>query len=159
MTAPSHRVWPRLAQALLGCLLLAAPLSLAQPQAGGQGREGQQLAANLPPHLQQRYLNLTEELACPSCAGSSVRDSPSPVALGLRREVVRLLRQGSTDREIREHLRTLYGDGVSFRPAPGWSTLGLWLLPLATLAAGFGLLLWRRRVAGGQDKNQASGSG
>jgi cytochrome c-type biogenesis protein CcmH len=64
------------------------------------------------PELQQRYRDLTHELRCMQCQNQSIADSPVGLAGDLRREVRELLESGKTDAQIREHLRSRYGDFI-----------------------------------------------
>lgn len=88
------------------------------------------------PALQARYRALTHELRCMQCQNQSIADSPVGLAGDLRREVREQLSAGRTDDEIREHLRSRYGDFILFRPRFTAATAWLWLTPVVLLGIG-----------------------
>ena len=88
------------------------------------------------PALQQRYRDLTHELRCMQCQNQSIADSPVGLAGDLRREVRELLESGKTDAQIREHLRSRYGDFILFRPVFNWRNAWLWAAPVILLLIG-----------------------
>ena len=91
------------------------------------------------PALQGPYRALSQELRCMQCQNQSIADSPVGLAGDLRREVRELLEAGSTDAEIREHMRVRYGDFILFRPRLTLETLWLWLTPVLLLLLGLGV--------------------
>ena len=96
--------------------------------------------------LQLRYRRLGNELRCPKCSNQNLHDSNSMVAQDLRAELIRVLRAGYDDNQIREHFRQRYGDFILYRPRfVGLAPRLLWLLPILLLAAGIVLWLLRRR--------------
>jgi cytochrome c-type biogenesis protein CcmH len=132
------------AQALLRQLLLAAALALC---AGAWPAAAQPVQDPTPLRFQdeaeaRRFQALTEELRCVMCQNQSLADSDAMIAHHLRREVLSLMREGRSDREIREFLVARYGEFVLYRPPFGARTLLLWLGPLLLLLGG-GVLVWR----------------
>jgi len=87
-----------------------------------------------------RYRVLVEELRCPKCQNQNLADSNAPIAMDLRREIYRLLKEGQTDAQIVEYLVARYGDFVRYSPPLNANTLLLWLGPLGLLAGGAVLL-------------------
>ena len=102
--------------------------------------------------LRQRYHTLTEELRCPKCQNQNLADSNSMIAEDLRAEVHRLLLDGKTDQQIKQHLVARYGDFVLYKPPVKSSTWVLWLLPIALLLVAVGVILLLVR---GQRKHSA----
>jgi cytochrome c-type biogenesis protein CcmH len=88
------------------------------------------------PQLQERYRGLTQELRCMQCQNQSIADSPVGLAGDLRREVRELLESGSTDAQIREHMRARYGDFILFRPRFSLQNLWLWMTPVVLFLIG-----------------------
>jgi len=132
------------AQALLRQLLVAAALALS---AGAWPAAAQPVQDPAPLRFQdeaeaRRFQALTEELRCVMCQNQSLADSDAMIAHHLRREVLSLMREGRSDREIREFLVARYGEFVLYRPAFGTRTALLWLGPLLLLLGG-GALVWR----------------
>lgn len=86
---------------------------------------------------QERYFELSEVLRCPKCQNQNLAGSNSQIAEDLRRELHRLLVDGKTDQEIKDHMVERYGDFVLYKPPIKASTVVLWLLPVALLLIGF----------------------
>jgi cytochrome c-type biogenesis protein CcmH len=96
-----------------------------------------------------RFRRLSAELRCLVCQNQSLADSSAELAGDLRNEVVRLMRTGLDDPQIKRHLVERYGDFVLYRPAFEPRNWALWLGPFAMLAIG-AVVLWRmsrRRTA------------
>jgi cytochrome c-type biogenesis protein CcmH len=95
---------------------------------------------------QERYRVLIEELRCPQCQNQNLSASDAPIAADLRKEVLRLLREGKSDTEIIDFLVGRYGDFVLYRPRWQPATYLLWLAPgLLLVAAGLIVTLVVRR--------------
>lgn len=96
--------------------------------------------------IQARYENLLEGLRCLVCQNESLAESNADLAEDLRGEVYKLMREGSSDDEIRAYLTTRYGDFVLYRPPVRRSTYALWFGPLLILLFALaGVLLFIRR--------------
>lgn len=98
----------------------------------------------------ERFHQLNGELRCPKCQNQSLGDSNSPIATDLRREVYRLLKEGKSDREIKDFLVARYGEYILYRPELSRHTLMLWLAPVFLLLIGLVVVLVlvkRRRSA------------
>lgn len=95
-----------------------------------------------------RYRVLVEELRCPKCQNQNIADSNSPIAMDLRREIYRMLREGQSNEQIVDYLVDRYGDFVRYNPPFNLNTLLLWLGPLALLLGGALVLrlMVRRRL-------------
>ena len=89
-----------------------------------------------------RFRDLAHELRCVMCQNQSIADSEAQIAVDLRREILRLMREGRSDEEIRRFLVDRYGEFVLYRPEVGPGTWLLWFGPVAVLLAG-GALVWR----------------
>ena len=94
------------------------------------------------PVLNERYRALIHEIRCPKCLNESIAESDAPVAADLRREVRRLMGEGSTDEEIKTFLSERYGEFVLYRPRVSQTTWALWAGPFVFLALG-GIVFWR----------------
>jgi cytochrome c-type biogenesis protein CcmH len=116
----------------LACMMLflAAPLA----QAG----EAQSNAED--PVIEQRMVNLAEELRCLVCQNESLAGSHAELAEDLRREIRAQMKAGKNDKQVVEYLTTRYGDFVLYRPPFKPLTYLLWLGPLLFL--GIGLSVW-----------------
>ena len=85
---------------------------------------------------ESRFHALTGELRCVMCQNQSLADSNAMVAHDLRREVLELMRQGKSDREIKDYLVARYGEFVLYRPRVEANTWLLWFGPALVLLAG-----------------------
>lgn len=127
----SNPLLQRLRMAMLGsCLAIATSLAIAQPA-----------KPEAPPQFtssaeEKRFHALISELRCVMCQNQSLADSNAQIARDLRREVLELMRQGKSDREIKEFLVARYGEFVLYRPQVESKTWLLWFGPALVLLAG-----------------------
>ncbi|MCZ7530293.1 MAG: cytochrome c-type biogenesis protein CcmH [Acidimicrobiia bacterium] len=96
-----------------------------------------------------RLESLTRELRCPTCQGLSVADSPSSTARAIVDDVRRRIEAGETDGEIRDAYVETWGEWILLEPQNSGVSLLVWLLPIAGLVLGVGVLVvaltrWRR---------------
>lgn len=94
------------------------------------------------PVLEGRYRSLIREIRCPLCLNESIAESHAPVAADLRREVRRLIGEGTSDEEIKTFLASRYGESILYRPRLSPATWALWGGPFVFLGVG-GLVFWR----------------
>ncbi|MEQ1682024.1 MAG: cytochrome c-type biogenesis protein [Burkholderiaceae bacterium] len=98
------------------------------------------------PIVEQRLLDIAEEVRCLVCQNESLAGSRADLAQDLRREIRSLIKQGKTDKEVMDFLVSRYGDYVRYRPPVKPSTWLLWGGPFLLLAGGLaGLVLFVRR--------------
>ncbi len=91
--------------------------------------------------LEQRFKALIAELRCLVCQNQSLADSNADLAIDMRREVHKMMEQGSTDEEIVQFLVDRYGDFVRYRPPVKSTTVLLWFGPFLLLAIGLVVVL------------------
>lgn len=89
---------------------------------------------------EDRYKILIEEIRCVKCQNTNIAGSNADLARDHRTKVYEMMKQGKTDREIREWFVVRYGDFVLYRPTVDSRTWLLWGLPLLLVPVG-GLLL------------------
>ena len=110
------------------------------------------------PELQARYERIISEVRCLQCQNESIRDSNAFLAADLRREIRRMLGEGSTDEEIFDFLVQRYGECVLYRPRMSGKTLLLWAAPLVLIVAGIvvvaGVVRARMRLPLDDDEGQ-----
>ena len=87
-----------------------------------------------------RFHVLAAELRCVMCQNQSLADSNALIALELRREVLDLIHQGKSNREIKDFLVQRYGEFVLYQPKVAGRTGLLWLGPVLLLLAGGGVV-------------------
>ena len=97
----------------------------------------------------ERFTRLTKELRCPKCQNQDLADSNAPIAHDLRTEVLRLMREGQSDAQIKQYLVERYTDFVLYEPPMKKSTWLLWAGPFLMLLIGAGavVLVIRRKNA------------
>lgn len=102
------------------------------------------------PVIEQRLVNLAEDLRCLVCQNESLAGSHAELAEDLRREIRGQMKAGKSDAEVIEYLTARYGDFVLYRPPFKPVTWLLWGGPVLFLGAGafaWYLTLRRRRAA------------
>ena len=85
---------------------------------------------------EQRFRDLATELRCVMCQNQSLADSNAQIAHDLRLEVLRLMREGKSDAQIKQYLVERYTDFVLYQPQVKPMTWGLWFGPGLILFAG-----------------------
>jgi cytochrome c-type biogenesis protein CcmH len=98
------------------------------------------------PAAGERGDDIARALRCPDCQGLSVADSPTRSAQEIRRQIDRLVADGATDSEVRDHFVARYGQWILLAP----SAPVVWIIPFGVVLAGAAALgAWltaRRRV-------------
>ena len=88
------------------------------------------------PAEEQRFKALAAELRCVMCQNQSIADSNAPIAHDLRMEVLRLMREGRNDEEIKQYLVERYTDFVLYEPPMRGGNWLLWMGPFVLLLIG-----------------------
>ena len=83
-----------------------------------------------------RFRELSAELRCVMCQNQSLADSNAEIAQDLRLQVLDLMREGKSDREIKDYLVARYSDFVLYSPPMRPSTWLLWFGPGLLLLGG-----------------------
>jgi len=123
----------RFKQGLLVMLLAFSPPALAVASASAPKEA---LPITDDPVIEQRLVNLAEDLRCLVCQNESLAGSHAELAEDLRREIRQQMKAGKNDKEVIEYLTTRYGDFVLYRPPFKPVTYLLWLGPLLFLGIG-----------------------
>lgn len=76
-----------------------------------------------------RFRALTEQLRCVMCQNQSLADSNAPIAHDLRLEILRLMREGKSDAQIKQFLVARYTEFVLYDPEVKPMTWLLWFGP------------------------------
>lgn len=104
------------------------------------------------PAEEQRFKALTAELRCVMCQNQSIADSNAPIAHDLRAEVLRLMREGKSDDEIKRYLVERYTEFVLYEPPMHGGNWLLWAGPfLLLLGGGFWVARIIRKKSGGAE--------
>jgi cytochrome c-type biogenesis protein CcmH len=111
--------------------------------------------------LDQRVLEVADQLRCPTCQAISVRDSEATFSRQMKDKVRTMLREGKSEEEIKAFFVASYGEWVLRAPKPQGVGLLLWGLPIAGILAAGGILFWRQRriVRTAQARGTSAGEG
>jgi cytochrome c-type biogenesis protein CcmH len=122
-----------------------ALLLLSLAVASGWAKEAEPLADD--PVVEQRLINIAEEMRCLVCQNESLAGSRADLAVDLRRELREQIRLGRSDDEIRDFMVSRYGDFVLYRPRVKPVTWLLWIGPFVLMIGGIVVLMMylRRR--------------
>lgn len=93
------------------------------------------------PVVEQRLINISEEMRCLVCQNESLAGSRADLAMDLRREIRTLIKEGKTDAEIMDFMVSRYGDFVRYRPPVKPITWALWFGPFLLLFAALAMLV------------------
>ncbi|MDQ1509745.1 MAG: cytochrome c-type biosis protein CcmH [Actinomycetota bacterium] len=83
-----------------------------------------------------RAARLDRELACPVCVGESVADSNAPESRAIRIDIVKRIRAGQRDSEIRDAYVGIYGEHILLTPSNGGIGIVAWGIPIVALVLG-----------------------
>lgn len=140
----------RIKHFLLALLLAFALPALAEEPVNAPANAAKEALPNAEdPEIEQRLVNLAEDLRCLVCQNESLAGSHAELAEDLRREIRTQMKAGKDDREVIAYLTERYGDFVLYRPPFKPVTYLLWLGPLLFLGIGGGawVMTLRRRRA------------
>ena len=87
-------------------------------------------------NLEKDFIELSKEVSCPLCAGSSIAESDSDIANDLKNVIFKELENGKTPKEIKNNLIQLYGEGILFMPENKLSIFILYAFPFLLIGIG-----------------------
>jgi cytochrome c-type biogenesis protein CcmH len=90
---------------------------------------------------EQRFRDLTSQLRCVMCQNQSLADSNAQIAHDLRIEILRMMREGKSDAQIKQFLVERYTDFVLYQPEVKPMTWLLWFGPALVLLVGAGVVV------------------
>lgn len=93
------------------------------------------------PKEEARAVTLGAEFRCVVCQSQSINDSQADMARNMRLMIRDKIRDGWSDRQIYDYIRSRYGDFILLRPPFQKNTLLLWLCPLLFVAGAGGWIL------------------
>ena len=88
------------------------------------------------PEQETAYKELVFELRCLVCQNQNLADSNAELAVDLRDEVFRMLKEGKSKQEVLDFMVARYGEFVLYRPPMDKATALLWFGPIVMLAIG-----------------------
>jgi cytochrome c-type biogenesis protein CcmH len=103
--------------------------------------------------LDGRVQRVASQLKCLVCQGESVADSPSALAQQMRVSIRQQLQSGRSEQDVIQYFEQRYGDQIVWSPPWRGFSLLAWLVPLAFLLCGIGLVTlllreWRKNIVG-----------
>ena len=100
------------------------------------------LSLNVSAHktLDQRVYDVGSQLKCPVCQSESVADSPSLIAQQMRGVIRQQLQAGRSEQQVMQYFINTYGEQIAWSPPWQGFTLLAWLVPIALILIGAGLL-------------------
>ncbi len=96
----------------------------------------------VPPQrtLDQQAYDVALQLKCPVCQGESVADSSASISQQMRLAIRRQLQAGQSEQQVLQYFAARYGNQILLTPPrQGFNWLA-WLVPVAMLLLGLGLL-------------------
>ena len=82
------------------------------------------------------FVRLTEELRCMVCQNQNLADSNADLAVDLREQVYKAVREGQSHDQVIRYMTDRYGDFILFNPPVKSSTMILWFAPFFFLLLG-----------------------
>ncbi len=103
--------------------------------------------------LEAKVREISARLRCPVCLNLSIADSPSELGRDMRDVVREHLKRGESEAQIQAFFEARYGEWVDMKPKAHGFNLLVWLLPVAVVLGGGGLIVlvvrrWIRNTAG-----------
>ncbi|HET7435616.1 MAG TPA: cytochrome c-type biogenesis protein CcmH [Thermoanaerobaculia bacterium] len=130
------------AMATLALFAQNAALKVPDAQQFVGAPQGQPLSGDA---LHRRTGEVASLLRCPVCQGLSVADSPSEMAVNMKEQVNELLARGYTEEQILKYFELSYGQFVLLKPKFEGMNVLVWVLPLAALGLGIGIVFMKLR--------------
>ena len=86
-------------------------------------------------NIDRKVKKLTLELRCMTCHNQSVYDSDSEYSKDIKKLVKEKLKEGLSEKEIKDFLSERYGEYILFKPYFNSKNLLLWLFPFILIIA------------------------
>ena len=95
---------------------------------------------------EKRFYSLIKEIRCPKCTSGSLASSNAPVSVDIKEKIIELIKEGKTDKEIKQHIAARFGNSVLYNPGLDKNTYLLWISPFVILLISMILYFFRRRI-------------
>lgn len=103
------------------------------------------------PTAEDRVATLSASIRCPFCNGESLTDSQASVAADYRALIAERVAAGATDTEIIEEFAANFGDSFILDTSTSVWSVALWVVPIAALVIGGGVVVVMRRNASARE--------
>ena len=95
---------------------------------------------------EKRFYSLIKEIRCPKCTSGSLASSNAPVSQDIKNKIIELIKEGKSDKEIKEYIASRFGSSVLYNPGFNKDTYILWFAPFLILLIALSIYLLRRKV-------------
>lgn len=90
--------------------------------------------------LDQQVYDVASQLKCPVCQHESAADSSAAIAQQMRQVIRQQLRSGMSEQQVLRYFANHYGNDILLTPPQQGFNLLAWLMPVAMLLLGMGLV-------------------
>ena len=94
--------------------------------------------------VHERTLEIASGLRCPVCQGMSVADSSTEVAVGMKNQIERMVREGWCEPQIVDYFIERYSTWVLLEPPPEGNQ-AIYIVPGVIFAFGLGVVIAQKR--------------
>lgn len=94
---------------------------------------------------EKRFYSLIKEIRCPKCTSGSLASSNAPVSEDLKQKIIDLIKEGKSDKEIKDFIAQRFGSEVLYNPGFNESTYFLWSAPALFFLLGLLIFFFRRK--------------
>ncbi len=95
---------------------------------------------------EKRFYSLIKEIRCPKCTSGSLASSNAPVSQDIKNKIIELIKDGKSDKEIKEYIASRFGSSVLYNPGFNKDTYILWVAPFLILLIALSIYLFRRKA-------------
>ena len=95
---------------------------------------------------EKRFYSLIKEIRCPKCTSGSLASSNAPVSQDIKNKIIELIKEGKSDKEIKEYIASRFGSSVLYNPGFNKDTYILWFAPFLILFITLSIYLFRRKA-------------
>ena len=95
---------------------------------------------------EKRFYSLIKEIRCPKCTSGSLASSNAPVSQDIKNKIIELIKEGKSDKEIKEYIASRFGSSVLYNPGFNKDTYILWVAPFLILLIALSIYLFRRKA-------------
>ena len=95
---------------------------------------------------EKRFYSLIKEIRCPKCTSGSLASSNAPVSQDIKNKIIEQIKEGKSDKEIKEYIASRFGSSVLYNPGFNKDTYILWFAPFLILLIALSIYLFRRKV-------------
>ena len=95
--------------------------------------------------FENKVKNLTLELRCMTCQNQSIYDSDAEFSNDIKKLVKAKLKEGKSEKEIKQFLVERYGEYILFKPLMNYKNWFLWAFPFILLVFSLFFFIYKIR--------------